>query len=248
MTLKRLFSGRRASRRFSAHINQHFGENVIPLYKELGLKGHNGLDLGAIDGSPVYAAHDGIVTFTGEDGAGGLTVVIRSNEEFELNEQNTFIKTLYVHLKKNSFLVKPGDVVKVGQKIAEADNTGASTGSHLHFGLKPIQRGEEDWQWYNIGDKDYRGAIDPEPYLYFNQQFTKVMKYGQSSNDIARLQKKLKDLGLFKYPQITGFYGEITRQAVYKFQQLYKVASILELSWVNGMQVGIKTLAKLNSV
>lgn len=73
------------------HISQHFGENLVPLYAQLGLKGHNGLDIFAPDGAPVYAAHDGIVTFTGEDGSGGLTLVIRSNTWYDYDDEKKII-------------------------------------------------------------------------------------------------------------------------------------------------------------
>lgn len=133
-------------------VSQFFGENATSFYKELGMSGHNGLDLTAQDGQPVFAAHDGIVTFTGEDGSGGLGVVIRTEQKYAYAGEQAYFKSIYWHLKPNTFLVKPGDRVKTGEKIAEADNTGRSTGSHLHFGLKPIIKGEEDWQWFNIAD------------------------------------------------------------------------------------------------
>jgi murein DD-endopeptidase MepM/ murein hydrolase activator NlpD len=41
--------------------------------------------------------------------------------------------TRYDHLKKDSVLVEPGDVVARGQKIAEAGSSGKSTAPHLHF-------------------------------------------------------------------------------------------------------------------
>lgn|SRR3990167_6447872 len=232
-----------------AHINQHFGENAVSLYKELGLNGHNGLDLFATDGYPIYAAHDGVITFAGDDGTGGLGIVIRTNEKYEYEGGKALIKSIYWHLKKDSIRVKYGDRVVAGQGIALADNTGLSTNSHLHFGIKPIAQGEKEWEWNNLEQKNgFNGAIDPEPYLYFKERFNDVMKYGMSNVDIARLQFKLQELGFFTYPKITGFYGEITRRAVLAFQKAYRVASLLELEWVNGERVGLKTLAKLNNL
>jgi len=159
-------------------VNQLFGENSIDFYKSIGLKGHNGIDLFAPDGFPVRAAHDGSVTFTGEDGSGGLGVVIRTNESFEYKDGETYYKTIYWHLQKGSIRVKAGDKVKAGDLIALADNTGKSTGSHLHFGLKPIYQGEEEWNWMNMEQKNgYAGAIDPLPYFngYYAEDNKKVV-------------------------------------------------------------------------
>lgn len=63
-------------------VNQKFGENDTPLYAQLGLKGHNGMDLYAPDGTPVYAAHDGTVTFSGDDGSAGIGIVITTDKEY----------------------------------------------------------------------------------------------------------------------------------------------------------------------
>lgn len=149
-------------------VNQYFGGNG-DYYKSLGLNiiGHNGWDFQAFDGQPIYAAHDGVVTFTGEDGKGGLGVIIRTKEQFEdINGDSRFYKSIYWHLKASSFNVKPGDEVKAGHLLAEADNTGLSTGSHLHFGLKPIYQGEADTVWYNSESSNgYLGAVDPKPYF-----------------------------------------------------------------------------------
>lgn len=147
-------------------IGQGFGENLVPLYKQLGLLGHNGLDMPALEGTPVYAAHEGVVTFTGEDGSGGLGVVIRTKEQFDYANEPTFFKTIYWHLQKGSFKVKPGMEVKAGDHIANCDTTGQALGSHLHFGLKPIAQGESDTAWTNVAQGNgYGGAIDPMPYF-----------------------------------------------------------------------------------
>jgi murein DD-endopeptidase MepM/ murein hydrolase activator NlpD len=76
-----------------------------------------------------------------------------------------YFKSLYCHLNKGSFRVTPGDNVKTGDIIALADNTCMSTGSHLHFGLKPILPGRRSGSGA-ISNRamDYNGAIDPALY------------------------------------------------------------------------------------
>lgn len=147
------------------YVNQAFGENKEPVYKQLGLIGHNGIDFYAAHGWPIYAAHNGTVTFTGLDGSGGYTIVIRTNEQYAYGDSQAFYKTVYVHLLPGTFKVTAGQQVKAGDIIAQADNTGLSTGDHLHFGLKPVYKGEQDWEWWNAEqDNGYKGAIDPAPY------------------------------------------------------------------------------------
>ena len=232
------------------HIHQKFGENAVALYKQLGLNGHNGWDIFATDGYPVYAAHDGKVTFAGEDGAGGLTLVIRTTEKFEYDTGEYFFKTIYCHLKKNSFLVKPGEIVVTGQLVAETDNTGASTNAHLHFGLNPVYPGEQDWQWYNLeANNGYNGAIDPEPYIYLKEEkFTQSLKQGDRNGEVVKLQLFLQKLGFFTYPDITGFYGVETSRAVLYFQIKY-----IELSWyervvLQGKKWGPKSIKFANTL
>ena len=145
-------------------VSQSFGQNALPLYAQLGMKGHNGIDFPVAEGTPVYASHSGTVTYSGLDGANGKLCVIKSDETFVYNNVISYFKTLYCHLSE--FVVLAGTDVEMGQLIAYSGNTGASTGPHLHFGVKPILQGEQDWVWYNlVQDNGYNGAIDAQPYL-----------------------------------------------------------------------------------
>ena|SRR3990167_1699368 len=165
-------------------ITQKFGENLNPIYAQLGMKGHNGWDMVGWTGQLIRASHNGVVTFTGEDSSGGLGVVIRTTEEFDYKEIPTYFKSIFWHCKPNTFKVKPGDVVKTGDALAECDSTGQSTSSHLHYGLKPVFQGEKDWEWYNLeSDNGYKGSIDPEPYWS-----------GDYAEDIWNLQSQINFL------------------------------------------------------
>lgn len=210
-------------------FNQHFGE-VDPKYSGLGLKGHNGDDYFALDGTEIRASHDGTVTFVGEDGAGGLTVVLRTNEEFDYLDDKAFFKTIYCHIKKNTFKVLPGQKVKAGDLLALADNTGFSTGSHLHFGLKPMAKGEQDWTWYNVEQNNgYMGAIDPSPYYNGKcaadlvkiekptYKFYRNLGIGSWGTDVFELQKRLVKENLATFTP-TGYFGGKTLEAVVNYQ------------------------------
>lgn len=227
------------------HINQHFGENLNSFYKQLGLVGHNGTDIQAMDGETIFACHDGIVTFAGEDGSGGLGVVIRTKEQFDYKDGQSYFKSIYWHIQKGSFMVHASDEVKLGQPIAKADNTGMSTRTHLHLGVKPVYQGEQDWQWYNLEQNNgYNGAIDPE--LYLDQSAVKYvflndMRFGDENDDVRRMQLWLQNAGYFPIAQkATGFYGKITIKAVRDFLHSKGIE-------VSGLTAGPMTRSYLNS-
>lgn len=227
-------------------VTQEFG-TLNPLYTGVTTNGrHNGVDMVAFDGAPIYASHDGRVTFTGYDGSGGLGIVIRTNEKFEdIEGKPTYWKTIYWHLQKGSILVTGGQQVVRGQQIASADNTGLSTGSHLHFGLKPIAKGENDWIWYNVlQENGSMGAVDPMPYIV---KFQNEINIGDRGYDVRDLQEFLQKLGYFKLDP-TAYYGTVTAKAVLYFQ-----IENCKLSWyerwiMKGSKVGVKTLLELNKL
>ena len=231
-------------------ITQGFGKDtapeMLPIYQKMGLAGHNGLDYFASDGKPIYATHDGRVTFAGYDGSGGLGVVIRTNEEFEsIDGVLSYWKSISWHLKKDTLLVTGGQQVVRGQQIAQADNTGMSTGPHLHFGLKPIANGENNWIWYNLDNQNgYHGAQDPTPYFV---KFQNEMKLGEQGYDVRDLQDFLFSLGYLKVKP-TAFYGSLTANAVLEFQKKYCQLSWYERYVLRGTKVGPKTLARLNEI
>ncbi|MDD2506524.1 MAG: LysM peptidoglycan-binding domain-containing M23 family metallopeptidase, partial [Candidatus Cloacimonetes bacterium] len=95
------------------------------ILSEYGLRNgrpHKGIDLGAKNGTPIYAVLDGTVVYSGVQGAYGNVVVI---------EHPDFVMTVYAHNEKN--LVAVGDKIQKGQQIATVGSTGNATGSHLHF-------------------------------------------------------------------------------------------------------------------
>lgn len=229
-------------------VTQKFGENALPIYQQWGLLGHNGLDCVAGDGTPVLASHDGVVTFAGDDGSGGLGVVIRTKEQFEdINGRLSFWKTIYWHLKSGSICVHPHDEVRAGQQIGGADNTGASSGTHLHFGLKPVAQGENDWTWDNIEQNNgYRGAVDATPYMTGTQApqikhiFLFDIKLGDEGEEVKQLQTTLQSLGFFTYQGPKGFYGNITVKAVQDFAHSKGLL-------ITGKKVGPQVRKLLNS-
>ncbi|TDU27105.1 peptidoglycan DD-metalloendopeptidase family protein [Arthrobacter sp. JUb115] len=101
---------------------------------------HAGQDFATPVGTPIYAAMDGTILKAGWNAITGRTGI----GAFLGHEGGR--NTYYGHLSR--LLVKVGDMVKQGQKIAFSGNTGRSTGPHLHF---------ETW----TGGK----PVDPAPFL-----------------------------------------------------------------------------------
>ena len=135
------------------------------LYTSAGMLGHNGIDLNAEDKQPVFAATDGFIyKLSAEEDRGiGVEVISRKRYALEGLRRPYRIKTRYWHL--HSYCVAKGQKVREGDLIGWADNTGLSSGTHLHFELKPVRRGF--WgRFRNVFQKNgYFGAIDPEPYF-----------------------------------------------------------------------------------
>lgn len=89
---------------------------------------HQGIDIGANMGTPIYAAMEGTVKVSSEEGEYGKHIDITNGD----------VLTRYAHCSK--LLVKEGQKVKQGQKIAEVGSTGNSTGPHLHFEIRRDNR------------------------------------------------------------------------------------------------------------
>lgn len=139
-----------------------------PFYPSVGLKGHNGLDIIAWRGVPIYNAQEGYVKELSFDVERGLGVGIITKDKYEFAGGGYYAKLRYWHLL--SISVKAGQFVGVGDLIGFSDNTGNSSGDHLHFEVKPVtintELTEHATSHDNVFPKNgYTGAIDPEPYL-----------------------------------------------------------------------------------
>jgi murein DD-endopeptidase MepM/ murein hydrolase activator NlpD len=86
---------------------------------------HTGVDIAAPYGSPIYASDGGTVIFAGWESGYGYLV--------KIDHHNGYV-TYYGHASK--LLVKAGDKVEKGQKIALVGATGHATGPHVHFEVR----------------------------------------------------------------------------------------------------------------
>ncbi|GGA51925.1 hypothetical protein GCM10007416_26280 [Kroppenstedtia guangzhouensis] len=102
-----------------------FGGRNDPMGR--GYRNHTGVDFGASEGTPIYAAGDGVVTRAGAArGYGNLIVISHGNG----------LETWYAHMYSHQIGVHVGQRVKRGDHIAGVGSAGNSTGAHLHFEVR----------------------------------------------------------------------------------------------------------------
>ena len=97
---------------------------------------HNGIDIGAPHGSPIYAAASGTVWIAGWSSSAGNWVVI---------DHGGGVLSVYMHA--SALYVSSGQYVDAGTCIAAVGNTGYSFGAHLHFGIMVGSSGGYNGYW-----------------------------------------------------------------------------------------------------
>lgn len=172
-------------------VHQQFGENkaCVPIQGErrviycdghnppegwksvYGSVGHKGIDLQAKHGQPIYCACAGIVDGIDTSERSGLDVRVVS----EVNGKK--YKHIYEHLL--GYQPKKGDKLEVGDLIGWADNTGWSSGDHLHFEFQELIDGK--WK-----------SIDPMPYM-FDSLALHVNLVKRLSESVALLADKVAE-------------------------------------------------------
>ena len=185
--------------RGSFTLTQPFGVNKAN-YVQFGLLGHNGLDYGLPSNTQVIAPHDGKVIETAFDATGyGNYLKIENAKE----------GSVLAHLA--SFQVKVGDTVSQGQPVALSNNTGNSTGSHLHWGYYLFPRDRTN---------GYAGFINQLPLLTQLvpdlQKFIDELRIARDNNwnlyqaevtKTANLTKQVSDLKT----QVSALQARITK-------------------------------------
>lgn len=169
-------------------VNQHWGDNIPcvknfgapnqnivnggvttcpfgyeKLYPKFGMRGHNGVDLKA-GVQNVYSANEGTVIEMQTVPARGLGVGVLTPKQYDFGVYGVhYFKIRYWHLK--SINVQIGQYVEVGNILGVSDNTGYSSGNHVHFEgqLIDLDAGGHPVV-VDVGDS-IKGTIDLEPYF-----------------------------------------------------------------------------------
>ncbi|TWO21895.1 peptidoglycan DD-metalloendopeptidase family protein [Campylobacter hyointestinalis] len=132
-------------------ISAGFGWRSHPILNKREF--HPGIDLRADIGTPIYAPADGVIEFAGYNNSGfGYLVIIEHNFGF---------KTRFAHMSRKD-VVKEGDFVKKGDLIGYSGNTGLSTGPHLHYEIRFIQRPLDPINFIKWNSKNYEEIFNKE--------------------------------------------------------------------------------------
>jgi len=119
----------------AARVTSPFGYRVHPITGERRM--HNGIDISAPSGTPVYATAAGRVAFSGKQTGYGHIVVV---------DHGGGIETAYAHLRERR--VSAGESVRAGDRVGDVGRSGWATGHHLQYEVR----------------RDGR-HVDPMPYL-----------------------------------------------------------------------------------
>jgi hypothetical protein len=122
----------------------------------------------------------------------------------------------------------------------------------------PIIKERPDLVWANNGDIDFFWdtikddirevwVVTRNP-IEWTHTFTTPILYKQSGTEVVNLQRALVKLGFLTMPKgvAYGYYGDITRRAVFNYQVSRQVAQLTELNALQGKRVGYATIKALN--
>ncbi|EAJ1461335.1 M23 family metallopeptidase [Campylobacter upsaliensis] len=132
-------------------VTGKFGWREHPILKRKEF--HPGIDLAASIGTPIYAPASGVVEFSGYSNNGyGYNVILLHNFGF---------KSVFAHMTRKD-VVKAGNFVNKGDLIGYTGNTGLSTGPHLHYEVRFINKTLEPLYFLNLKRKNMNEFFNQE--------------------------------------------------------------------------------------
>ena len=147
---------------------------------------HDGIDVSAPAGTPIKAAADGKVVFSGRFCGYGNMILLRHDNGYF---------TAYAHNRAN--LVDKGEKVAQGEVIAEVGRTGRTTGNHLHFEVRrgrkamdplsflPVTDGVYVKKGMHVGGEQYAISSSKQGSQYANKDSPRARK-SKKSGKVAK--------------------------------------------------------------
>lgn len=177
----------------SSIVTQEFGANPAN-YAQFGLPGHDGRDFRAPTGANVYSMGNGVIKEVGNSASYGNYIRVDHQDSYEFT---------YAHLQ--SVLVSIGQRVMAKQRIGLANNTGNSSGSHLHvtgYMMNPNSAAQSAYS---------KGVFNFTPFLKPRQVSVQMrMNYTQDINLRAEPSVSSLDIGDVAVGEIVTAYPDST--------------------------------------
>ena len=152
-------------------------------YLKFGILGHNGIDYGLPTGTPVVAPHSGTVIEAQSDPTGYGNYI-----KVEDGVQGSVLGHLL------DFAVAVGQKVIQGQILGHSDNTGNSTGSHLHWGYYRLPRNRDNGFAGFIDQTDWLNLKIPQVVMTITDQtMLPIMDDAGRQMELQAVRSKLND-------------------------------------------------------
>jgi len=172
-------------------ITSHFSKRRYhPVLKRW--KAHHGTDFGARRGTPILAAAEGKIIYSGWMSGYGKVIKIQHKDNYV---------TLYAH--QSRLKVKKGKHVSAGQVIGYVGSTGRSTGPHLHFGLYKNGRAINPMRLVKFSTGGLMGKEKRE-FLRRKRTYTKIINNIFNDNMPSNVWNTVNEIGVL--PEMKSYY------------------------------------------
>lgn len=172
-------------------ITSHFtNRRFHPVLKRW--KAHLGTDFGARRGTPILAAADGKVIFSGWKGGYGKVIKIQHKDKYV---------TLYAH--QSRLKAKKGQYVSAGQIIGFVGSTGRSTGPHLHFGVYKNGRAINPMRMVKFSTGGLTGK-EKKAFIARKVKYTKIIGELFENNIPSQVWNTVNEIGVS--PKMKNYY------------------------------------------